>query len=165
MAWFLMLNADMGAVNWVEVGLKYAALGLVIVASLIVLAIMKKSSHKEASLSKVKMKCAKADAYAKKLLSTNGKRDLLIASTKLSKLSSLISDVEWNVACIVEEKKDIVLEGLSARLDALANTVSAKAEEAFYTEKEYLACVSAAQAELADILAKVIEIMTAKGAI
>ena len=94
MAWFLMLNADMGAVNWVEVGLKYAALGLVIVASLIVLAIMKKSSHKEASLSKVKMKCAKADAYAKKLLSTNGKRDLLIASTKLSKLSSLISDVE-----------------------------------------------------------------------
>ena len=162
--WFLLLNADMGAGNWMETTLTYAALLLVIIVSLIVLAIVKKSIRKEASLTKVKVKSAKAIAYATRLLNENSKRDLLIASTKLSKLCSLVLNIEWNVSCIVEDKKDIVLEGLSARLDALANKLSAKAEEAFFTQKEYLACINEAKAELIAITDQVTAIMETKNA-
>jgi hypothetical protein len=41
MAWIFMLNADTGAVNWVEVGLTYGVLAAVILVSLIALAIVK----------------------------------------------------------------------------------------------------------------------------
>ena len=48
MAWFLMLNADMGMVNWVEIGLTYGVLGVIILGSLIALAIVKKRAKHEA---------------------------------------------------------------------------------------------------------------------
>lgn len=135
---FLMLSAEAAGINWVEIGLTYGALGAIIFLSLIALAIVRKSIRKEASLNKVKNKCNKARAYAEKMLAKRSKGELLIASTRLSKLSNMIAEAEWNASCIVEEKKDLILEDIVTRLDALACNVSAKAEEAFFTEEEYV---------------------------
>lgn len=165
MAWFMMLNADTGVANWMEIGLTYAALGLIILISLIALAIVKKSIRKEASLAKAKAKCIRAEAYAIRMMQPKGKRDLLIASTKLAKLSSLILEAEWNVLCIVEEKKDIVVEGLLGNMDALAKKISTKAEEAFFQEEEYIAFVKEVKHELSDITEKMGQIMQEKGAV
>ncbi len=162
MAWFLMLNADMGAVNWVEIGLTYGVLGVIILVSLIALAIVKKSARKEATLIRVKAKCQKALAYADKLLAKRTKRDLLIASTKLAKLSSLTAEAEWCATCIFEEKKDLTMEGLASRLDVLSTTLSTKAEEAFFNEKEYCSCLEQAKAELESVIAQVEALMPKK---
>ena len=56
---------------------------------------------------------------------------------------------------MVEAKKDVVLEGLSTSLDALANKISSNAEEAFYTEEEYLSFLKEVKTELGSILEKV----------
>ncbi len=165
MAWYMMLNADMGGVNWVETGLAYAFFGSIILISLIALAIAKKSIRKEASLSKVKARCAKAEAYAARMMQLKGKRDLLIASTRLMKLSSLIVNIEWNVWCIVEEKKDIILEGILGSVDALSKKISMKAEEAFFQEEEYIAFVKEVKNELSAITEQVGQIMQEKGAV
>lgn len=159
MAWFLLLNTDMGAVNWVEIGLTYAVLGLIIIVSLATLAIIKKKIRKDASLSKVKTKCVKAIEYAEKSLLHPTKRDLLIASTKMLKLVGLVSDAEWSVTCIFEDKKDLILEELAARLDKLANAISAKAEEAFLSEKEYIISMETARDELQSVIAAIDEMM------
>ena len=155
MSLFLLLNSDMGGGNWVETWLAYATLGVIILISLIVLGIIKKVDRNEASLSKVRAKCEQADAYATEALRLKGKRGLLIASTRLSKLCALVVDAEWSISCVVEAKKDVVLEGLSTSLDALANKISSKAEEAFYTEEEYLSFLKEVKAELGSILEKV----------
>ena len=155
MSLFLLLNSDMGGDNWVETWLSYAALGAIILISLIVLGIIKKMNRREASLSKARAKCQQANAYAADALQLKGKRGLLIASTKLSKLCSLVVDAEWSMSCVVEAKKDVVLEGVSTRLDGLASKISAKAEEAFYTEEEYLSFLKEVKAELGSIVEQV----------
>lgn len=157
MAW-LLLNTDMGTVNWVEIGLTYAVMGLIIIVSLVSLAIMKKKMRKDASLGKVKAKCVKAMAYAEKALSHSTKRDLLIASTKMHKLVGLVSDAEWVVTCMVEDKKDLILEDLAGRLDRLANAISTKAEETFFSEKEYVVSMETARDELQAIIVLVDEL-------
>lgn len=162
MAWIFMLNADTGAVNWVEVGLTYGVLAAVILVSLIALAIVKKRAKKEATLSNLKTKCAKATAYLDKLSQRISKRDLLIASTKLLKLNSLVVEAEWCATCIVEDKKDMIMEGLAARLDALGTVLAKKAEEAFIAEDEYRETLAQAKTELASIAAQVELLMPQK---
>lgn len=162
MAWFLMLNADMGMVNWVEIGLTYGVLGVIILGSLIALAIVKKRAKNEATVLKLKAKCQKALAYTNKLLGKRTKRDLLIASTKLAKLSSLVAEAEWCATCIFEEKKDLTMEGLASRLDSLSTNLSTKAEEAFFNESEYCSCLEKTKAELSSVIQQAEALMPKK---
>lgn len=164
MEWIVLLTSESSEINWLESGLTYGILALVIIVSLIVLSIVKRAIHKEASLKKVKTKCEKAKSYAEKLLEKVTKADLLVATTQLARLSSLVSETEWNLACIVEDKKDVVLEGLATRLDGIATALSLKSEEAIYSEEEYVECIQSALEGISSVLETVTSILGQKEA-
>lgn len=162
MEWIVLLTSESSEINWLESGLTYGILALVIIVSLIVLSIVKRAIHKEASLKKVKAKGEKAKSYAEKLLEKVTKADLFVAATQLARLSSLVSEMEWNLACIVEDKKDVVLEGLATRLDGIATALSLKSEEAIYSEEEYADCIQSALEGVSSVLETVTAILAEK---
>lgn len=164
MEWIVLLSSESSEINWLQSGLTYGILALIIFVSLIVLSIVKRAIHKEASLKKVKTKCEKAKSYAERLLEKVTKADLLVAATQLARLSSMVSEAEWNLACIFEDKKDVVLEGLATRLDGVSTALSLKAEEAIYSEEEYVECIQSALEGIASVLETVTAILAEKEA-
>ena len=124
-------------VNWGNTLFKYLILLVIIFISLILIALVRRSFRKEASLKKVKAKCIKAKNYALKIKKQNNRQELLIASTKLNKLTSILCDATWLSTRTAEENKDVVLDDLTSSIDQLATYVSNYAEETFYTKDDY----------------------------
>ena len=124
-------------VNWGNTLFKYLILLAIIFISLILIALVRRSFRKEASLKKVKAKCMKAKNYALKIKKQNNRQELLIASTKLNKLTSILCDATWLSTRTAEENKDVVLDDLTSSIDQLATYVSNYAEETFYTKDDY----------------------------
>lgn len=117
--------------------IKYSVLVAIIFISLILIAIVRRSFKKEASIKKTKSKCIKAKNYAIKIKKQTSKQELLIASTKLNKLTSLLTDATWIATRTAEDKKDVILDDISSSIDNLATYASNFAEDAFYTKEEY----------------------------
>ena len=124
-------------VNWGNTLFKYLILLAIIFISLILIALVRRSFRKEASLKKVKAKCMKAKNYALKIKKQNNRQELLIASTKLNKLTSILCDATWLSTRTAEENKVVVLDDLTSSIDQLATYVSNYAEETFYTKDDY----------------------------
>lgn len=124
-------------VSWVDVIVKYSVLVLIIFISLILIALVRRYFRKEASVKRLKNKCEKAKTYALKIKDKVSKQDLIIASAKLNKLTSLLKDATWIAMRCAEDKKDIILDEIASSLDVLATSIANYAEEAFYTKKDY----------------------------
>ena len=124
-------------INWGNTLFKYLILLAIIFISLILIALVRRSFRKEASLKKVKAKCIKAKNYALKIKKQNNRQELLIASTKLNKLTSILCDATWLSTRTAEENKDVVLDDLTSSIDQLATYVSNYGEETFYTKDDY----------------------------
>lgn len=123
--------------SWGIVIIRYCALLLIIFVSLILIGIVRKYFKKEATTKKIKIKCEKARNYANSIKDKCSKQELLIATAKLNKLTSLISNATWVATRTAEDKKDVILDGVASNLDALATYIGTYTEETFYTKKDY----------------------------
>ena len=124
-------------IDWIGTLMKYLILIGVILLSIMLIIIIRRKYRKEASIKRCKSICLKAKAYAKKIKSKSNKRQLFIASTRLSKLCSILSNATYIMERVGEEKKDVVLDDITSSLDSLATCVFSFLEEAIFTKDEY----------------------------
>lgn len=117
---------------------KYGVLLGIIFVCIILIAITKKVIKTEASTKKTLAKIDKAINYVEKIKNKTSKQELLIASPKLVKLTSLISGATWNATRTAEEKKDVILDNVASSLDILATYIGKYSEETFYNQDEYI---------------------------
>lgn len=125
-------------ISWNETIIKYIVLLAIIFISLILIALVRRSFKKEASIKKIKSKCDKAKAYALKIKKKNSKQELLIATPKLNKLTSLLSDATWISTRTAEEKKSVILDEITILIDNLASYVGEYAQDTFYSKDDYV---------------------------
>lgn len=130
-------NNDYTSHFWIETLLTYITLIFVIIISLILIALIKRYFKKEASFKQFRYRCDKALSYAIRIKEKNNKKDLLIASTKLSKLTSLVNNCTWIMSRLVEEKKDVVLNDIYMDIDNLSIYIGSYSKEGFYSKDDY----------------------------
>lgn len=133
----LLLTSESSNMSWVEVIIVYAVLFSLIVISLILLAFIKRSFKKEQTFKTIKSKCEKAKNYALKIKNKTSKQDLLIASAKLNRLTSLIGEATWVITITAEERKDVILDDIASSIDNLASYVGEYSSEGFYDKNDY----------------------------
>ena len=62
---------------------------------------------------------------------------IILASPKLSRLSSQVANAAWYAFQIVDAKKDIVFEGIANEIDKLATELSTESEDGYIPVEEY----------------------------
>ena len=130
--------------------IKYGVCIAVIAIGLICIGLLRRKDRKILTEKSLLNACRKAQELAEKLLNKKNEK-LLTPSGKLMKLSSVISDAEWIAVRLVEEKKDISIEGI-------ANEVSFVAKDSFVKAEEYKNCVLNALARLNGTLEQIEEL-------
>ncbi len=144
------------SIGW-DTLIKYGICFAVIVVGLIFIALLRRKDRKILTEKALYNGCLKARELAEKLLDKKTEK-LLTPSGRLMKLSSAVSDVEWIAVRLVEEKKDISIEGIANELDGIANEVSFTAKDSFVRADEYEKCVRAALTRLNATLEKIEEL-------
>ena len=76
----------------------------------------------------------------------------MMATTKLAKLSSMISEAEWLALRLVEDKKDIDFDGIAKTLDTLATDVNNKSTESFISTRELNECLEETHKKLKSVI-------------
>ena len=137
--------------------IKYGVCIAVIAIGLICIGLLRRKDRKILTEKSLLNACRKAQELAEKLLNKKNEK-LLTPSGKLMKLSSVISDAEWIAVRLVEEKKDISIEGIANDLDGIANEVSFVAKDSFVKAEEYKNCVLNALARLNGTLEQIEEL-------
>lgn len=125
--------------DFVKLLLYYGVIVAVIVVTLIVMGVLRRKTKSELRPEKIKKSCMKAKKYAEDILASGEHKGAhaLLGATKLSALSKHIANAAWYGFQIVGEKKDIVIEGISNELDALATDMSNEAADGYVPADVY----------------------------
>lgn len=143
------------SVSWVDTIMKYSVLILIIFTSLVLISLLKRKYKKEASVKQFKNKCDKAINYALKIKNKTSKQDLLIAATKLGKLTSLINSATWIASRLMEEKQDVVLNDIYSSMDSLSIFVGNYSSEGFYSKDDYISKIEYVITEIKEVKERV----------
>lgn len=140
----------------VKLILYYGIILAVIVATLIVMGILRRRTKNQLHPEKIKKACVKAKKYAEGILASGEHKGshALLGATKLSTLSKHIANAAWYGFQIVGEKKDIVIEGIANELDSLATDMSNEAADGYVPADVYENDVNKAISTLDAIIAK-----------
>lgn len=141
--------------------LAYGACAAIIFAALIAMAFMKRQTKRQMRPVTVKKACVKAKKYAEESLSQNKNATKLLGATKLLRLSVLVSDGAWLAYQIVENKRDILFDGIAGSLDGLATSLARDSEQGYLPDEEYEASVKAAIESLNATIAKLDKMINA----
>ena len=125
----------------------YAFYAIVIFVGLALIGVFKKREKRLLTAETVKKRCGAAAKFATQLIEHKA-GVLMLPTARLARLSSMISDAEWLALRLVEEKKDIVFDGIAKDLDSLATEVSNKSAEPFISAKELTDCLEKARKKL-----------------
>jgi hypothetical protein len=136
--------------------LYYGIILAVILATLIVMGILRRKTKSELCPEKVKKACSKAVKYADGILASGEHKGThaLLGATKLATLSKHIANAAWYGFQIVGEKKDIVIESIANELDALATEISNEAADGYVPASSYEKYVQTAIDKLNAVIAK-----------
>lgn len=141
--------------------LAYGVCAVIIFAALMAMALLKRHTKRQMRPIAVKKACVKAKKYAEKSLFQNQKAAKFLGASKLLHISMLVSDAAWLAYQIVENKRDILFDGIAGGLDGLATTLAKESEQGYLTEEEYEAEVKAAIAGLDAQIAKLDKMIAA----
>ena len=147
----LILNVLATSVDDFTLLISYAFYALIIFVSLILIGVFKKKEKRLLSPKTVKARCEAAETFAEELIA-HKKGHLMMATTKLAKLSSMISEAEWVALRLVEDKKDIAFDGVAKTLDSLATDVNNKSTESFISSKELNECLEETREKLKGVV-------------
>ena len=117
--------------------LAYGTCAVIILVALIVMGFMKRNTKRQMRPESVKKACLKAKQYAEKALVQNSGAQKFLGATKLHKLSVLVAEAAWLSYQILENKKDILFDGIASNLDDLATVLSKESEQGYLPEEEY----------------------------
>ena len=134
-AWIDTLTGDV-----LRVIFEYALCLAIILFSILGLAFVNRRTKLEMRSETVKKSCLKAKEYAQEMLLEKKQKGpmVLLMSTKLSHLSSEVSDAAWYAYQIVSGKKDIIYEGIAGELDTLATEIANASAEGYLPQNEYV---------------------------
>ena len=137
----ILLNAfpfDFSA-ETIKLLLYYGIIALVIIATLIVMGILRRKTKNELRPEKIKKACLKAKKYAEEVLASGEHKGThaLLGATKLATLSKHVANAAWYGFQIVGEKKDIVIEGIANELDVLATELANESADGYVPAADY----------------------------
>ncbi len=134
--------------------LAYGVCTAIILAALIVMGLMKRQTKRQMRPVSVKKACIRAKKFAEESLEQNENTKKFLAAPRLHRLSVLVSDAAWLAFQIVENKRDILFDGIANGLDGLATSLATESEQGYLPEEEYEQGVKAAIASLDSTIAK-----------
>ncbi len=151
-----MVYALLMAASTVMLCLEYVLCFALIIVSIIGIALLKRRTKKEMRAETVKGSCEKAKKYAEEMLDDGKNKGtyMLLAASKLSHLSGLISDAAWYAFQIVQGKRNILYEGIANELDVLASEIATASEDGYILWKDYQTCAQKAIKALDGAIAK-----------
>lgn len=147
----LILNLLALSVDDFTLLISYAFYALIIFVALALIGVFKKKEKRLLSPKTVKARCEAAATFAEELIA-HKKGHLMMATTKLAKLSSMISEAEWLALRLVEDKKDIDFDGIAKTLDTLATDVNNKSTESFISTRELNECLEETHKKLKSVI-------------
>lgn len=158
-----MLNGLLITGETIQLLLQYGVYALVIIVALIVIGIVKRNVKEQMKPESVKKACQKAKSYADGLIKESETKapSAVMAATRLNKLRTLVEEAAWLGYQIVENKKDIVMEGVAGALDKSASSLNKTAEDGYVKSELYasvlkdtIACIDGAITKLEKLIAE-----------
>ena len=148
--------------NAFRLAIQYGWYILLIVAGLL-LAFVKRKSRKNLTPSAVRQSCLPLKKKLEVVLDERDKsRNGLFNQAKVAKLRSLAEEAMWNALRLVDERKDMVFEGVASGLDAIANLLSELSDDAFADAEETERYVREALEKTQKIIGQVDDIIAAR---
>ena len=147
--------------NAFRLAIQYGWYILLIVAGLLLL--VKRKSRKNLTPSAVRQSCLTLKKKLEVVLDERDKsRNGLFNQAKVAKLRSLAEEAMWNALRLVDERKDMVFEGVASGLDAIANLLSELSDDAFADAEETERYVREALEKTQKIIGQVDDIIAAR---
>ncbi len=128
--------------------LAYGTCVVIILAALIFMGFMKRHTKRQMRPVSVKKACVKAKKYAEESLEQHSGAKKLLGATKLHRLSVLVAEAAWLSYQIVENKRDILFDGIAGGLDGLATSLEKESAQGYLPEEEYESTIKGAIALL-----------------
>ncbi len=141
--------------------LSYGICAAIILGALIVMGFMKRNTKRQMRPVSVKKACEKAKKYAQTALAQGNTAQKLLGATKLHHLSVLVANAAWLAYQIVENKRDILFDGIAGGLDGLATSLSKDSEQGYLPEEEYKGSIKTAIETLDATIAKLDKMIVA----
>ena len=149
--------------NAFRLAIQYGWYILLIVAGLLLLAFVKRKSRKNLTPSAGRESCLTLKKKLEVVLDERDKsRNGLFNQAKVAKLRSLAEEAMWNALRLVDERKDMVFEGVASGLDAIANLLSELSDDAFADAEETERYVREALEKTQKIIGQVDDIIAAR---
>ena len=143
--------------------LAYGACAAIILVALIAMGFLKRNTKRQMRPVSVKKACLRAKKYAEEAIAQTSGAKKLLGATKLHKLSILVSEAAWLSYQIVENKRDILFDGIAGGLDGLATSLAKDSEQGYLPEEEYEASLKSAIDSLSGTIEKLDKMITLKG--
>lgn len=156
-----MMNGTLLAISTqtAKLILAYGICAAIILGALIVMGFMKRNTKRQMRPITVKKACEKAKKYAQAALVQGNAAQKLLGATKLHHLSALVSNAAWLAYQIVENKRDILFDGIAGSLDSLATSISKDSEQGYLPDEEYEESLKVAIETLDATIAKLDKMM------
>lgn len=142
--WIMLLAEAAGEIDYGEIILQYVFYFVIIVVGSFLLSFLKRRNRRELTAEKIKSVLQKTRKKANDVYKKIEKKGTIFASVQLLNIASAIENCAWYTGNLIEEKKDIAFESISATLDAAATAVAEKSEDAFISVEEEKKCLKEA---------------------
>ncbi|MBE5747322.1 MAG: hypothetical protein E7352_04020 [Clostridiales bacterium] len=158
-----MMSAYLLAVsdNTAKLLLAYGVCGGIILVALVAMGFLNRRTKRQMRPISVKKACMKAKKYAEESLAMGDNAQKLLGATRLHRLSALVSNAAWLSYQIVENKRDIVFDGIASGLDGLATSLAKDSEQGYLPDEELETSLKAAIDSLNSTIAKIDKIINA----
>lgn len=159
-----MMNAYLLALsdNTAKLLLAYGVCAGIILCALIVMACLKRHTKRQMRPVSVKKACVKAKKYAEVALAQGDAAQRLLGATKLHRLSVMVSHAAWLSYQIVENKRDILFDGIAGGLDGLATSLAKDSEQGYLPDEEYEGSLKSAIESLSSTIVKLDKMIAAQ---
>ena len=143
----------------IQLAIQYGWYLILIVAGILLLALVRRRAKKNLTPEAVKQNCISLQKRLEDTLKEDEKeksgRSGMFSQTKLMKLRSMAEESMWSAARLVEERKDLVFDGVVSSLDEIANLLADCADNAFAEREENEKIVRAALNKTEGVLAQI----------
>lgn len=152
-----------GIENGILLAIQYGWYLLLIVAGILLLALVKRRAKRTLTPETVKQNCLSLKKRLEDTLKEEEKdkigRNGMFSQAKLMKLCSAAEEAMWSATRLVEERKDLVFDGVVGKLDEIANLLADCADNAFAEREESEKSVRAALQKTEAVLVQIEEII------
>ncbi len=147
----------------VQLAIQYGWYLIVIIAGLLLLAFVRKKSKKTLTPEAVRQNCAALKKRLEDMLSEERKsKNGIFNQAKMMKLCSSAEEAMWSASRLVDERKDLVFDGVAGNLDGVANLLSEASANTFAENAETAAHVREALEQVERIIVQIDEIISSR---